>query len=313
MAARHFLKLADLPKSALLALLERAIELKRDHKAGVAHQPLVGKTLAMLFEQASTRTRISFEAGMHQLGGHSIFLSPQDTHLGRGERIRDTALVLSGMVDAIMIRTANHAHLEEFAHYSSVPVINGMTSLNHPCQMLADMQTYHEHRGSIAGAQVAFLGDGFNMCNSYIEAAQLLAFDLRLACPAGHSPDAARLAEGGDSVRQVATPEEAVQGADLVVTDVWASLAHDGEDQEAQARRQQRLVTFADYQVNPALLDLANKDALLMHCLPAHWGEEVSEEIFADPRHVFWDEAENRMHSQKALLEKLLLDQGAAG
>lgn len=311
MTARHFLKLADFSKAELIALLERATWLKQCQRQNTAHQPLLGKTLAMVFEQASTRTRVSFEVGMNQLGGNSIFLTSQDMHLGRGELIRDTAIVLSGMVDAVMIRTQSHANLEAMAKYSTVPVINGMTSHNHPCQLLADLQTYREHRGNIEGAKVAFLGDGFNMCNSYIEAAKMLGFHLRIAGPKGYEPDARQLAYGGDFVKQMTDPVAAVAGANLVVTDVWTSLAHDGCGADAKARRLERLATFADYQVTPKLMDQADADALFMHCLPAHWGEEINESMFADRRTVIWDEAENRMHSQKALLEALLVGEVA--
>lgn len=312
MTTRHFTKLADFSKAELIALLDRATWLKQDYKKGNRPQSLAGKTLALLFEQASTRTRVSFETGMYQLGGHSIFLASQDTQLGRGEYIRDTAIVLSGMVDAVMIRTKSHDNLLTLAKHSSIPVINGMTSHNHPCQLLADLQTYREHKGDIEGAEVAFLGDGFNMCNSYIEAAKLFGFHLRLACPKGYGPDAEQLADAGDFVCQMTNPETAVSGASLVVTDVWTSLAHDGSDADAKARRHERLATFAGYQVTPELMDKADADALFMHCLPAHWGEEVSESMFDDRRTRIWEEAENRMHSQKALLELLLLD-GASG
>ena len=298
MAVRHFLTLPDCTAQELTGLVARAAELKRMTREGVAHRPLVGKTLAMVFQLNSTRTRVAFETGMHQLGGHALFLGRADTQLGRGEPVEDTARVLSQMVDAVMVRTLAHEEVERFAAASSVPVINGMTNRFHPCQLLADVQTFNEFRGSIEGATVAFVGDGYNMCNSYIRASKLFDFRLRIAAPKGHEPDAALLAEA-NAVELAPSPRDAIAGADLVVTDVWSSLGHDAE---AEARRQ----AFAGYQVTPALLDCAAKDALFMHCLPAHRGEEISEHLLDDPRSVAWVEAGNRLHSQKALLEFLL-------
>ncbi|OOG26797.1 ornithine carbamoyltransferase [Thioalkalivibrio denitrificans] len=299
MTVRHFLSLLDFSADELRALINRAIELKRMQREGQEHLPLKGKVLGMIFEKSSTRTRVSFEVGMIQLGGQAIFLSPRDTQLGRGEPIEDTARVLSRMVDGIMIRTFEHEKVERFAAYSRVPVINGLTDLEHPCQLLADLQTWFEHRGDIAGRTVTYVGDGNNMCNSYINAAQRLGFTLRAACPEGYDPDPDLLAAAGDAVSVVRDPADAVWNADLVVTDVWASM---GQEDEQAARRR----AFSDYVVDAALMELANPDALFMHCLPAHREEEVSTEVLEGPQSVVWDEAENRLHAQKALLEFLL-------
>ncbi len=296
---RHFLSLLDFSPEELGSVVDRGIELKRLHHEGVLYEPLKNRTLAMIFQLSSTRTRVAFEAGMQQLGGHAIFLSPDDTQLGRGEPIEDTARVLSGMVDVVMIRTTKHADIEAFAAASSVPVINAMSSRFHPCQLLADVQTFVERRGEIAGREVAFIGDGYNMCNSYINAARQFGFNLRIASPEGFQPDP-QLVASSNNVQLVDSPAEAARGADLVVTDVWSSMGHEQE----QARRRE---AFSGYQVDAAMLDLANDDALLMHCLPAHRGQEVSETIMDDPRSAIWQEAGNRLHSQKALLEFLLL------
>lgn len=304
MAVRHFLSLFDLCPEELRRLLDRAIELKKMQRTGVSHRPLAGKTLAMLFEQKSTRTRLGFEVGMAQMGGASVFLAPQDIQLGRGESIEHTAKVFSQMVDAVMIRTSSHENLLTLAEHCEVPVINGMTSVSHPCQLLADMQTYQEKRGDIKGATVAFLGDGYNMCNSYIHAARQFGFQLRIACPQEHQPPPQWLQGAGEAVTLSGSPEEAVSGADLVVTDVWISMAH--EDSQEGINREARLKVFRPYQVTPALMDKASSDALFMHCLPAHLGEEVSKNMLADARSVVWEEAGNRLHSQKALLEMLL-------
>ena len=295
-AARHFLTLADFSPEELKTVVARAGVLKQMQLDGERHQPLVGRTLAMIFELSSTRTRVSFEAGMHQLGGHALSISPSDSHLGRGEPVEDTARVLSEMVDAVMIRTFEHANVERFAGAATVPVINGMTGRSHPCQLLADVQTFNEVRGDIAGATVAFIGDGHNMCNSFIEAARLFGFELRIATPDGHAPDHALPAP---NVEVAGSPDDAVRGADLVVTDVWSSMGHEGEEAD-------RLAAFDGYQVTPSLLDRAKPDVLFMHCLPAHRGEEISADMLDDPRSVAWMEAGNRLHSQKALLEFLL-------
>tara|TARA_S200000501_G_scaffold359556_1_gene385639 strand:+ start:5937 stop:6896 length:960 start_codon:yes stop_codon:yes gene_type:complete len=296
MATRHFLSLLDFSPSQLQTVIQRAIELKKKP----INQKLYGKVLSMVFEKASTRTRISFEAGMAQMGGSAIFLSPRDTQLGRGEPIEDSARVISSMTDIVMIRTFAHETIETFAKYSSVPVINALTDTLHPCQLLADMQTFYDKRGSIQGKKVAWVGDGNNMCQSYINAAKQFDFELSIACPKGFEPDAAMLTANSDRVTVLDDPQTAVANADLVVTDVWASMGQ--EDQQ-----EKRLSQFAPYQVNHKLMEAAAKNVLFMHCLPAHRGEEVSAELLEDSKYsVVWDEAENRLHAQKALIEFLL-------
>jgi ornithine carbamoyltransferase len=299
MTVRHFLTLNDLSRDELRQLIQRAIELKAKQRAGEIFEPLKNKILGMVFEKSSTRTRVSFEAGMAQFGGHAIFLSPRDTQLGRGEPIEDSARVLSRMVDAVMIRTFEHEKIQRFAEYSQAPVINALTNEYHPCQLLADMQTYFEHRGDITGKRVVWIGDGNNMCHSYINAAKQFGFQLHIASPEGYLPDATILAAGEGHASLAESPRAAVQDADLIVTDVWASM---GQEEEQAAREQ----VFADYQVTPDLMALAKPDALFMHCLPAHRGEEVAAEVIDGGQSVVWDEAENRLHSQKALLEFLL-------
>ena len=282
-----------------MGLIRRGMELKDLRNRGVLFEPLKNRVLGMIFEKASTRTRLSFEAGMIQLGGQAIFLSPRDTQLGRGEPIRDSAIVMSRMLDVVMIRTFAHSTLSEFAANSRVPVINGLSDDLHPCQLLADMQTYHEHRGSIAGKTAAWIGDGNNMCNSYIEAAMQFDFKLHVACPQGYEPSAALLAEAGERVKIFRDPHQAVAGAHLVTTDVWASM---GQEDEIAERHK----LFAPYQVNQTLLDGADDKVLFLHCLPAHQGEEISANLLDDPRSAVWDQAENRLHAQKALLEFLV-------
>ncbi len=299
MSARHFLSLMDCTPQELNSLIRRGTELKDLRNRGVRYEPLKSRVLGMIFEKASTRTRLSFEAGMIQLGGQAIFLSPRDTQLGRGEPISDSAIVMSRMLDAVMIRTFAHSTLTEFAAHSRVPVINGLSDDLHPCQLLADMQTFLEHRGSIQGKTVAWIGDGNNMCNTYIEAAIQFDFQLRVACPEGYEPNPAFLAQAGDRVKVLRDPREAVAGAHLVSTDVWTSM---GQEEETA----KRLALFSPYQVNKALLDLAADDVIFMHCLPAHRGEEISVDLLDDPRSVAWDQAENRLHAQKALLELLV-------
>ncbi|MFZ5755418.1 MAG: ornithine carbamoyltransferase [Pseudomonadota bacterium] len=300
MGLRHFLTLLDLSPEELRVLIARAIELKGMQRRGEIYEPLKNRVLGMIFEKSSTRTRVSFESAMIQFGGGSIFLSPRDTQLGRGEPIEDSARVLSRMVDVVMIRTFGHEKVEAFAAYSHVPVINALTDQHHPCQLLADIQTFVEHRGDIRGKTVAWIGDGNNMCNSFIHAAAQFDFRLNIACPAGFEPDAELLKKYASRITLGHDPKAAVKGAHLVVTDVWASMGQEDE-QEARAKK------FHDFQVSPALMDLAAEDALFMHCLPAHRGEEVSEDMLDDPRSVVWDEAENRLHAQKALLEFLLV------
>ncbi len=302
MATRHFLSLLDLTPAELAQVLQRGIELKAWQKQGKAHEFLKNKVLGMIFEKSSTRTRISFESAMAHCGGSSIFLSPRDSQLGRGEPVPDMAKVMSRMVDCVMIRTFHQSTIEVFAEHSNVPVINALTDKFHPCQLIADMQTFYEHRGSIQGKTVAWVGDGFNMCNSYINAARQYDFQLKIAAPKAHYPDAQVLKAAGSHVEINDDPAWAAQGADLVVTDVWASMGHE----EEQAKRNE---LFAPYQVNAELMALAKPDALFMHCLPAHRGEEVTAEVIDGTQSVVWDEAENRLHAQKALLEFLLLPQ----
>jgi len=304
MANRHFLTLLDFTPSELAMLINRAIELKSIQHQGQVYEPLKNKVLGMIFEKSSTRTRVSFEAGIAQLGGTGIFLSPRDTQLGRGEPIEDSAKVLSRMCDIIMIRTFGHEKIEAFAENSRVPVINALTDEYHPCQLLADMQTYQEHRGSIQGKTVVWVGDGNNMCHSYINAARQFDFNLVVNCPEGFDPMPELVEANKDRVTIVRDTKEAAKGAHLIVTDVWASM---GQEEEQKAREK----VFKDYQVSPALMDLADKDAVFMHCLPAHRGEEISHDMLDDPRSVVWDEAENRLHAQKALMEYLLTSEEA--
>lgn len=299
MTTRHFLTLMDFTPAELRRLIERAIEMKAIQRSGQLFEPLKNKVLGMIFEKSSTRTRVAFETAMAQSGGHAIFLSPRDTQLGRGEPVEDTARVLSRMVDAIMIRTFEHEKIEQFAAHSRVPVINALTDSHHPCQLLADMQTYFEQRGDIQGRTVAWIGDGHNMCHSYIDAARQFGFHLKIATPKGYEPEESMIRAAAGAVTLSETPEEAAENADLIVTDVWASM---GQEEEMALRRR----AFADYQVTKRLMDLAKPDGLFMHCLPAHRGEEVSAEVLEGPQSAIWDEAENRLHSQKALLEFLL-------
>jgi ornithine carbamoyltransferase len=294
---RHFISLHDLSSNELRAVISRAMELKKYRDPD--YQPLKGKVLAMIFEKSSTRTRISFEAGMAHFGGTALFLSPRDTQLGRGEPLADSAKVISSMVDCIMLRTYAHETVTTIAQHSKVPVINGLTDYSHPCQVLADMQTFFELRGDIAGKTVTWIGAGNNMCHSYIDAAMCLDFTLNIACPKGYEPDAELVASAGKHVRMFATPQEAAKNADLVTTDVWVSM---GEEQE----QQQREHDFKNYQVNQSVMSQANPEALFMHCLPAHRGEEVSAEVIDGSQSVVFAEAENRLHVQKALLEFLI-------
>ncbi len=294
---RHFISLLDINGEEFRSLINRATELKRNRDPD--YQPLKGQVLGMIFEKSSTRTRVSFEAGMTHFGGNAIFLSPRDTQLGRGEPIEDSAKVVSSMVDCVMLRTFSHETVTTFAQHASVPVINGLTDEQHPCQLLADMQTYFEVRGDIRGKTVAWIGDGNNMCHSYIHAAIVLDFKLNIASPPGYLPDKKISELAGDRVQFFDTAVEASQNADLIVTDVWASM---GQEEE----QKQRSIVFKAYQVNTEIMAYANSDALFMHCLPAHRGEEVSAEVFDGPQSIVFAEAENRLHSQKALLEFLL-------
>ncbi|MDD2760963.1 MAG: ornithine carbamoyltransferase [Methylomonas sp.] len=297
MQPRHFTSLLDLSSAELRDLIHRATELKNLRDADF--QPLKGKVLAMVFEKSSTRTRISFEAGMAQFGGSAIFLSPRDTQLGRGEPVEDSARVISSMVDCIMLRTHAHETVTTFARYSRVPVINGLSDLLHPCQLLADMQTYFEHRGNIAGKTVTWIGDGNNMCHSYINAARQFDFKLNIACPQDYRPLPSIVDPAHDRVAFFNSPEQAAEGSDLIVTDVWASM---GQEEEQKKRE----FAFRDFQVTSKVMQAAHSEALFMHCLPAHRGEEVEAAVIDGPQSVVFPEAENRLHAQKALLEFLI-------
>lgn len=297
MSVKHFLTLKDLSSDECRKIIQRASELKKHPELAATAQER--KTLALIFEKSSTRTRLAFEVAMTQLGGATVFLANADSQLGRGEPIEDSARVLARMVDCVAIRTFEHKKLERFAEYSKVPVINALTDDYHPCQLLADMQTFHEHRGDIRGKSVAWIGDGNNMCQSYINAADRFDFELKVACPPGFEPDSALVERFNDRVSLSQGPKQAVREADLVVTDVWASMGQEHE-------QKQRNASFTHYQVNAELMSFAKPEALFMHCLPAHRGEEVSADILDHKDSVVWDEAENRMHTQKALIEHLL-------
>jgi len=295
---RDFLAIPDFSR----AELERVFELAEAMRTGAyAAKPLAGQSLAMIFMKSSTRTRVSFEVGAWQLGGHALFLSPRDVQLGRGEPLKDTARVLSRFVDGIMIRTYAHAEVEELARYATVPVINGLTDLLHPCQILADLLTVRQHLGGYEGKRIAWVGDGNNMANSWLNAAYVLGFELTLACPEGYDPDPAIFARarGAAKVTLVRDPREAVAGAHVVNTDVWASM---GQEEEQKVRER----AFAGYQVNDALMARAARDAIFLHCLPAHRGEEVTESVIEGPQSRVFDEAENRLHVQKAIMALLM-------
>ena len=297
MTKRDFLAIPDFSRDELTDLFQLALRMKRGE---YRDRPFAGRTLGMIFTKSSTRTRVSFEVGAFQLGGHALFLSSRDIQLGRGEPIRDTARVLSRYLDAIMIRTFAHADVEELARYATVPVINGLTDLLHPCQILADLLTMVEHVGGWEGKRVAWVGDGNNMANSWINAAGVLGFELRLACPEGYDPDAGVLARNRHAhVTIVRDPREAVEGAHAVNTDVWASM---GQEEE-QAERER---AFAGFRVDEALMARAASDAIFLHCLPAHRGEEVTDAVIEGPQSRVFDEAENRLHVQKAVMAGLV-------
>ena len=300
-AIRHFLQFSDFSADEYAYLFERDALIKKKFKSYERHQPLVDRTLVMIFEKASTRTRVSFEAGMYQLGGSVVHLTTGDTQLGRSEPIEDSARVISRMVDAAMIRTFGQDKIELFAKHSRVPVINGLTNEFHPCQILADIFTYIEHRGSIRGKTVAWVGDGNNMANTWLQASEILGFTVHVSTPSGYGVDQSVAGlRSSDSYKVFTDPMEACRGADLVTTDVWTSMGYEAEN---DARR----AAFADWRVDAEMMRVAQPDALFMHCLPAHRGEEVDAEVIDGPQSVVWDEAENRMHVQKALLEFLLL------
>ncbi|HWI41842.1 MAG TPA: ornithine carbamoyltransferase [Verrucomicrobiae bacterium] len=299
---RHFLALHDYTKEELDSLFALTRELKDKQRAGVEHHLLKGKSVALIFEKSSTRTRVSFEVGVYQLGGQPLFISSGTSQMGRGEPIKDTARCMSRYCHGVMIRTYGQEIVEEFARYSVAPVINGLTDLFHPCQIMADIFTVIEHRGGYEGLRFAWVGDGNNMANTWVEAAAIFGFELALACPEGYDPDRevmAWAAEKGARVTVTRDPREAVRGADVLNTDVWASM---GQEQE-QAERE---VAFAGYQLNAELLDLAAPDCMVLHCLPAHRGEEITEEVIEGPHSAVWDEAENRLHVQKAIMARLM-------
>jgi ornithine carbamoyltransferase len=301
--ARHLLRLSDFSKEELNAYIERAIVLKRETAAGVQHQQLAGKTIGLIFEKASTRTRVSFEAAMYGLGGQVIFLSTKETQLARSEPLKDMSRVMSRYVDGLVVRTYGQEVVSELARYSTIPVINALTDLFHPCQVLSDVMTVIEKKGNIANLKVAWIGDGNNMANSWVQAAARLGFELVLACPEGYDPQQDLLKEAqqetGARITVMRDPKEAVKGADVINTDVWASM---GQEEEQQVRLQ----VFKEFQVDKALLSNARTDCIVLHCLPAHRGEEISDEVLEGPQCVAFDQAENKMHIHKAILEKHL-------
>jgi len=301
---KHYLQFKDLRAEEYAYLFERTRIIKTRFKNYEKYQPLVDRTLAMIFEKARTRTRVSFEAGMYQMGGSVVHLTATDSQFGRDEPVEDAARVISRMVDIVMIRTFEHAKIEAFAARSRVPVINGLTNEYHPCQILADIYTFIEHRGDIHGRTVAWIGDSNNVCNTWLQAAEVFGFNVHVSTPPGYQvePERAGL-YGDDHYEEFADPMDAVKGADLVTTDVWTSMGFEAENEE-------RRKDFVDWQVDAPMMRAAKKDALFMHCLPAHRGEEVAAEVIDGPQSVVWDEAENRLHAQKALLVMLLKDEG---
>jgi ornithine carbamoyltransferase len=296
---KHFINLNDLPINDLKQIIDNAIALKKQHKSGKINQILTNKTLGMIFDKSSTRTRISFEAGMTQLGGHALFLSGRDIQLGRGEPLEDTSIVISSMVDAIIMRISSHENIQTFAENSSVPIINALSDESHPCQLLADMMTYQEHKGSIQHKTVAWIGDGNNMCHTYMQAAKLFDFKLNIASPKGYEPNSTFIKTYQKHISLFENANKACENADLIVTDVWASMGQESEQEK-------RKLAFKDFQVDADLMKKANSDAVFMHCLPAHRGEEVSAKVIDGTQSLVWDEAENRLHAQKALLLYLL-------
>ena len=298
----HFLKLIDCSKEEITELLDLGDKLKQYVKEGKEHHILKGKTLGMIFEKSSTRTRVSFEVGMYQLGGHALFISSKDSQVGRGEPTQDTARVLSRYLDGIMIRTFDQETVETLAQYGSIPIINGLTDLYHPCQIMADLMTIREYKGSLDGLHLCYIGDGNNMANSLIIGCLKMGMKVSIACPSGYEPDNIALEfakEFGDNFLLSHDPKVVAKGADVVVTDVWASM---GQEEESQEREK----AFKGYQINKELMDFANKDAMVLHCLPAHREEEITTEIFEAHANEIFDEAENRLHAQKAILVKLM-------
>ena len=297
----NFINFDELSKNDLQGIIDRAISLKNEHKSGRINDSLKNKTLAMIFDKSSTRTRVSFEAGMTQLGGQSLFLSEKDIQLGRGEPITDSAIVISSMVDAIMLRMSSHEDIVEFSKYSSKPVINALSDESHPCQILADLMTYQEHRGPIEGKKIAWIGDGCNVCQTYMQAASLFDFELTIATPSGYGPSDAFIKKYQKNISFFDDPNEACKGADIVITDVWTSM---GQESEIK----QRETAFKGFQVDQEMMNQAKDDAIFMHCLPAYRGKEVSSGVIDGRQSVVWSEAENRLHAQKSLLLYLIED-----
>ena len=296
---KHFIDFDNLSFEVLQDIIDCAIALKKQHNEGVINNSLKNKTLAMVFDKSSTRTRVSFEAGMAQLGGHALFLSNNDIQLGRGEPITDSAIVISSMVDAVILRISSHEDIIEFSKHSNKPVINALSDLSHPCQILADLMTYQEQKGSINGKKVAWIGDGNNVCQTYMQAAEIFGFELNIACPNGYEPNQSFVESYQNNVNFCSKPMDACKDVDLVVTDVWTSMGKESE-------QKQRESAFKGYQVDQNMMSVANSDALFMHCLPAHRGEEVSKDVIDGKQSVVWHEAENRLHAQKALLLHLI-------
>ena len=297
----NFINFDQFSQNDLQEIIDRAILLKKEHKSGLINETLKNKTLAMIFDKSSTRTRVSFEAGMTQLGGQSLFLSEKDIQLGRGEPITDSAIVISSMVDAIMLRMSSHEDIVEFSKHSSKPVINALSDESHPCQILADLMTYQEHRGSIKGKKIAWIGDGCNVCQTYMQAAAIFDFDLSIATPAGYGPSDDFIEKYKTNISYFENPNDACRGADIIVTDVWTSM---GQELEIK----QREAAFKGFQVDQKLMSQAKDDAIFMHCLPAYRGKEVSAEVIDGEQSVVWSEAENRLHVQKSLLLYLIKD-----
>ena len=296
---KHFIDFDNLSFEVLQDIIDCAIALKKQHNESAINNSLKNKTLAMIFDKSSTRTRVSFEAGMAQLGGHALFLSNNDIQLGRGEPITDSAIVISSMVDAVILRISSHEDIIEFSKHSNKPVINALSDLSHPCQILADLMTYQEQKGSINGKKVAWIGDGNNVCQTYMQAAELFGFELIIACPNGYKPNQSFIESYQNNINYCNNPMDACKDVDLVVTDVWTSMGKESE-------QKQRESAFKGYQVDQKMMSIANSDALFMHCLPAHRGEEVSKDVIDGNQSVVWHEAENRLHAQKALLLHLI-------
>ena len=297
----HFIDFDQFSQNDLQGIIDRAILLKKEHKSGLINETLKNKTLAMIFDKSSTRTRVSFEAGMTQLGGQSLFLSEKDIQLGRGEPITDSAIVISSMVDAIMLRMSSHEDIVEFSKHSSKPVINALSDESHPCQILADLMTYQEHKGSIKGKKIAWIGDGCNVCQTYMQAAAIFDFDLSIATPVGYGPSDDFIEKYKTNINYFTNPNDACRGADIIVTDVWTSM---GQELEIKQREE----AFKGFQVDQKLMSQAKDDAIFMHCLPAYRGKEVSAEVIDGGQSVVWSEAENRLHVQKSLLLYLIKD-----